>query len=262
VVLVALLGVGGAASTALGFDIYPAIHDRYNAAHQTQTRTLTAFQSLTIQGDNTQVVFQPSSDYSVQLSYLGDVTRTNLLTEVSGNTLNINSTNFMNKPLCMGPCWYSNHDLQVIVHAPSLDRVNVNGIDSSFTTRDVLNQDNITVQAGRGSVVDLERMWPSNLTFDNGTGDGIRSVQITGIRKDALTTDAIQINEDVTTMGRAGNVMLKYTNVCDDGDPLVRLNTQPETLHINNEQPITSAGQLRGLHSTDAMSQYNCVEVL
>jgi phage shock protein PspC (stress-responsive transcriptional regulator) len=261
----AVLGVffvSASVGTALGFDTIPHIRERYRAAHHSQSRTLPEFKSVSLEGEDTAFAFKPDNKYYVELSYLGNVDTKPLQTDVENGRLTVNTKDFMKTPLCSGICFYSDHDLKVTIHAPSIDDVHLTGPDNSFTIDDQLNQDKLTIEGHRYSfgTVRLSHMNPTaiELTDDNNASE--RRMVLSGIHPAAGDESWIRMDENVVNIGQADTFQLKTIAQCDESDALVYLEKMPRETTINGKT-VKSRDELQQLRSPDQSNAYNCVVI-
>jgi len=123
--LVGLVFIGLAVGGALGGSVYPNIRDRYDANTHSSIRSFTPFSAINISGD-TNVNFQYSNTYYVELSYYGHPNLNNVkITEVN-KTLNIDSSQFNSSRSCQTICIPSTYNLLINVYSPNTDELSNN----------------------------------------------------------------------------------------------------------------------------------------
>jgi hypothetical protein len=119
-VLVGLMFIGLAVGGALTADVYPNVHDRYNANIHNSLRSSSAFTSInTAYADNVNVILQPSSQYYVDLNYYGNPNLASIKTYVKNKILYIDSTNFDDNRYCNVLCIPKTYQMNVTVYSPN-----------------------------------------------------------------------------------------------------------------------------------------------
>jgi phage shock protein PspC (stress-responsive transcriptional regulator) len=262
--LAALLGVflvSGGVGTALGFETVPNVRNRFRTAHHSQTRDVGEFNKLTLSGQDTNFRFVPDSKYFVELSYLGNVDTKPLLTTVESKTLTINSDGFVKTPLCNGLCFYSDHDLVVTVHAPSLESVYIGGQENSFNVDDQLKQTDLalTVRRGSQSATYLKHLQASVVKIvDDNSKDW--TLQLAGIKNDAVVDSEVSLSDanNVIHVEPVDSLELTTTNSCNIDDPLVYLTGTPREAVVNGKSIIDPTFP-HSLRQPGGQSVDNCV---
>jgi hypothetical protein len=117
-IFIASVSVG----TALGFDTVPRFSQRYDRLQHVEMRTVPAFKHLRLNGQFNQMDFEQidfnSSDYRVEILYMGSGDPIQVKTTVKDDALTIDSSEFLRANHCMLICPYGPHNLRIIVHAP------------------------------------------------------------------------------------------------------------------------------------------------
>lgn len=262
----ALLGiflVAGGVGTALGFDTVPHVRDRFRAAHTTQSREVSEFNKLVVRGKEARVVFVPDTKYYVELSYVGKVDSKPLLTTVTDKQLTVDSGEFTKKPLCTGICLYSDYDLEITVHAPTLESVALEGKENSFTIDRQLNQQDLTLQVQRGSEDRVQFNYLS-ATSAKVTNDERQNwtVELRGIKPNGVPMQNVFVSDDENTirLNAIDRFELATSAACDEAEPLVYLSDPLQEVKIN-DKVIQNMNDLRSLRSVDSKTAENCVVI-
>jgi hypothetical protein len=133
-ILFASLAVGG----ALVADTAPKIHDRYQAAYHSDTRTVPAFDKVTIVGERgstplLEVVRKTSNDYKVELRSMGHADTSGVtMQETAPGTITVDITKFKSDPDCTSPCVFTGRNTQLLIYAPADKVINITGNGSSW----------------------------------------------------------------------------------------------------------------------------------
>lgn len=121
--LVGLLLIGTAGSMALGADVAPQIHDRYQSHIHSTTRTLQPFTAVDTIGSGVSIDFSQSSTYSVKVTYFDNPDLRDIKTTVTNGTLTIDSSAFDWHRHCQAICIPDTYDITVTVYAPNPDSI-------------------------------------------------------------------------------------------------------------------------------------------
>ncbi len=256
--LFGLLFVTAPITAALAVDAEPAIQHRIDALHRSEAHALAPFKNLDANGHDTRFVFVPDTKYKVVYKYLGNTDLKPLHTEVSGDTLHINSNGVTDKQLCAGVCLYSGPDLQIEVHAPSLDKVNVRGSEASFTNQDTLRQSSITLDVA-GDVYAHVMYGEASKAVLHANGSGTRHLELT-------LTDGVLGNEDASLdeggtarLTQVGELDFTTDRACDAGDPYVFLMNVPDKLSVNGQAVTGDLSNYESLRNGDKAINLNCL---
>lgn len=117
-VLVGLLLIGLAVGGALVGNVYPNVRDRYNANLHSSLRNLPAFNTVYISGPWSNVNFQTSNTYSVDLTYYDHPNLSEVKTTIQNKALTIDTTQFNPNRNCQSICIPNNYNLSITVYAP------------------------------------------------------------------------------------------------------------------------------------------------
>lgn len=127
-VLVGLAFIGIAVGGALAADVYPNVHDRYNANIHTTVRTLAPFSAINVNGPEANINYQTSNTYYVSLTYYDHPNLGAVKTIVQNNTLDIDSTQFDWHRHCHAICIPDSYNLVITIYSPdALQLANQNG---------------------------------------------------------------------------------------------------------------------------------------
>lgn len=263
--LAAIVGVflaSASVGTALGFDVAPGIAQRVDALHHTKIINLPAFKNATLDGKETEFVFQPDTHYSVELRYLGSAPQPAALdVSVKGETLVVDTTAFGGLPDCQFLCIYNDRHVEVVVHAPALQSVRVGAADDdvSFTAREQLHQSDLHLQAGKTVALHLRHLHSSQIVLSASHSSALRTLDISGIRPDSLAEGGIDSNDEAIHITQTDSLVLT-TDACNEDEAFVYLETVPTELRINKLAAVDPA-TFRNLHNFGQRSPENCVVV-
>jgi phage shock protein PspC (stress-responsive transcriptional regulator) len=168
--LVGILFLTASIGGSLATDVAPGVRDRFRAAHTTQTRQLQEFNRLRVMGDDVAYKFVPDGNYYVELAYIGNAADSKpLTTNTDRGLLTVDARAFAQSNACNGICLYSDRDLTVTIHAPSLDGVRIEGRDNNLSMPANAGQNSIDVEVAPGAdnFVDLADTGISKFYIDN-----------------------------------------------------------------------------------------------
>jgi phage shock protein PspC (stress-responsive transcriptional regulator) len=111
-VFIASVSVG----TALGFDTVPRFSQRYDSLQHVESRSVPEFKSLLMNGNIRQI--EGSSDYQVEIRYIGNGDPSQVKTVVKDGVLSIDTSAFEAANHCQLICPYGPHNLVIVVHMP------------------------------------------------------------------------------------------------------------------------------------------------
>jgi phage shock protein PspC (stress-responsive transcriptional regulator) len=261
--IIGIFFVVGGIGTALAFDTVPHIRDRFRAAHHTQNVSVDQFQSANLHGQDTVFSFKPDTKTYVELSYLGDVETKTLVTKVENGVLTVDTAAFVAMPgWCSGICFYSDHDMKVTIHAPSLDRVTVTGTDSSFIVDDQLNQPSMTIDADRRVLqqVRIGHLQTDSLAVTDNLSQERRVFELSGIKPNASADEELRADQSVVHVASTDHLQLRTADQCDLYGAKVYVQKTPLDFTVNN-QLVQGADALKKMQSQDTQNQYNCIAV-
>jgi hypothetical protein len=116
-VLIGLAFIGLAIGGALGADVYPSVHARYEANIHTSTRYLPHFNSMVVDSD-IGIYSQTATSYYVVLNYYGHPNLSTIKTSVKDGVLTINGYHYNDNRNCQALCIPSTHGLSITVYSP------------------------------------------------------------------------------------------------------------------------------------------------
>lgn len=255
-----LLGVflaAGGVGTALGFDIFPQLRQRYQDSQHTVTRQLPAFNTATLNGQDTAYEFVPDTTYSVKISYLGNLDLAPLKTEVKDGVLTIKSDN-LRQNNCWGFCLLEYRDMKIIIHAPVLDKVALVGRDNSFRSYEQLKQEALTLDLDdvNDNKMIVNRLESTETIFS--ADDSKRALTLRGIKPNAPFDATVQLSEYHTLVSRTGIFRLNTPDRCEAEEPLMFLRDTPDEVIVNG-QSIKGREALLRARDAERRSDINCV---
>jgi phage shock protein PspC (stress-responsive transcriptional regulator) len=236
---------------------------RYKDAHHTYTQELPAFQQVKLEGWDTDFIFKPSTEYSLDVSLLGKYKQTDLQPKVENGILTVDTTELSKLPcavLCTG---YNDRDLKVTIHAPSLEQVSVKGSDVSFSNDVQLQQQALSVITDDQSDVYLRYARPQSaaLTLGKQGGHG-KQLIVSGLQPDAGREDIIHLSGygEQGRIAYADAFTLNTDMTCEGYDPIIALSTMPKQINVSNE-PAISGPAFKTKQNLETASFYNCVSL-
>ncbi|HEX3568492.1 MAG TPA: PspC domain-containing protein [Candidatus Saccharimonadales bacterium] len=259
--LIGIFFVGASLCVALGANSIQDVRNRFDALHHTQTQTVAAFKDVTLTGDNTSFTYVPDTKYAVEVSYLGKTNTPFVGMSESGDMLNIDANKLeQNLRTCTVFCIYSDSDLRVIIHAPSLAHVTVYGNDdSSFHVQGNMTQSSMTINADKVVFIRMENLSAQQLTLTTDKSSSTRQYVLQGVQPRLGVDDLLRTDEETVNVGSVDNAQLNTHDTCDEGDPYLFLNDDPQTLTINGKK-VASRNELMSKDRTaDERNDYNCV---
>jgi phage shock protein PspC (stress-responsive transcriptional regulator) len=261
--LVGLFLVGGSMGTALGFHVAPDIADRVEALRRSETMPVSQFKSVTLRGEDTRFIFVPSDKYSLELSYISkkDMSESMKTTAADG-MLTVDTSGFSPQEDCRVFCLYNDHNVEVIIRAPSLAVVDLEGADSSFETQNKLRQEDMKLLIDKGSFAQVNYAYPEKATVLDDESAPVREIQLFGISPGSFRNDGINVGEDFVTITRSDTFELTTTRTCEEAEPLVYLDRTPLVgLQINSVASLQVPGALEGRQNNDENNFFNCVMI-
>jgi len=213
-----------------------------------------------LRGDDTAFTYKPDTKTYVELSYLGDVETKTLVTKVENGVLTVDTSAFVKMPgWCSGICFYSDHDMKVTVHAPSLTEVSLAGNNSSLRVSDQMMQQDLTIQAeDRGiSDISIDHLSAQSVVVSNSQGQPRRTIAITGIKPTATEDQGVRMDPYMTGVYGADHVTLNTTDMCDVSEPLLYAHDTTKDITVNGR--VATWQQLQTLRTPDGKNTYNCV---
>ncbi len=120
--LLGIAFIGMAVGGALAGNVYPNVRDRYNANVHNSIRTLPSFSTLSVSGD-TNINFQTSKTYYVELQYYGHPNLRQVKTTVRNNELIIDSSQFNESRNCRIICIPNGYNLMITVYSPNAQQL-------------------------------------------------------------------------------------------------------------------------------------------
>lgn len=262
-IVATMLGIfllAGAVGVVITADSGDRIYNRIESIRRTQTRPLPAFKTVNINGTDTYVTYRPADNYAVELKYLGKPDTKLLTTEVKDSLLTVDSTTFEDKTSCHWFCIYTGRKIEVIIYAPSLDYVKIEGDDVRFANDKPLNQDEMTIEVARdASSAYLSYMYPESVQVRDMSYERTRVVHLSGIRSAISTNETIDIYEDVTiAIDRTNALQFETDAACTQVGELVHLRGDAAQVTLNG-QLVGSQKELAARHDIDGSNVYNCV---
>jgi phage shock protein PspC (stress-responsive transcriptional regulator) len=133
--LVGLLLISMAGSMALGADVAPQVHDRYQSHIHSSTRTLQPFTTIDTIGSNISIDFSQSSTYSVKLTYFDNPDLRNIKTTVTNGVLTIDASAFDQHRHCQAICIPDTYNVTATIYAPNPDGITAMPWDAPVDVR-------------------------------------------------------------------------------------------------------------------------------
>lgn len=260
--LLGILLVSASVGTALGFDIYPAVQQRFKAAQHTQVSQMPEFKQLMLEGDETSYQFEPSNEYKVKVDYFGNMDTHKLTKAVESGVLRINTDAFIEEASCSGICPFGEGNIRVTIYAPTVDKIALTGSENNLTIDNQLQQDNLIVEVPRAGLqyLNLAHMHPAALELTDSRGANKRSLVLTGLARNASKDATIVADEESVTVNRVNHLTLNSPDSCDISDPFLQLVNMPEQLTVDQKTVLNKA-EFEVQRSPDALKPFNCVTV-
>jgi phage shock protein PspC (stress-responsive transcriptional regulator) len=258
--LLGVLFVSMAVASAMLPDVIPKVRDRYRAAHHVTVRDLEAFSELRVTGRDANFSFKPDSKYYVELRYLGEIETKSIKTSIDDKRLTVDATEFAKQNACKTICLFNDQEVDVIIHAPELTDVVVDGEDADFEINEPLKQPNLTLEASRGASVYLSHVHPLKATLIDRTYEPTVRLLLNGIRP-GLIDDEIAIRYDGIYIDRSDELRVQTDRSCDVKQASVLTERTPRSVAVNEEASV-SAQAFGERQSRDKENIYNCVHIL
>jgi phage shock protein PspC (stress-responsive transcriptional regulator) len=255
--------VAASVGTAIGFDIAPAIQDKYDSMHHTQTYNTASFNKLKVVGsDIATFEYKPSNTYFVEVQYFGSPKRDlGVSSQVQDSMLTVDASKYKSLEECTFFCFYSDNNIRVIIHAPKLDDINVEGTNTYFFSDNSLQQAKLHVTVAGNNSVDIEGV--AVATIEAKLSGSTREVTLDGLRPSPdSSASAIRFSGDslVSSDNVSDTFMLSDNPSCDEYQPLVYLDTMPKSIMVEGKT-IESRDALTDLRSSNQRNVYNCIVV-
>jgi phage shock protein PspC (stress-responsive transcriptional regulator) len=276
--------VGSAVSVGLGAKVGQRIHDRYEAAHRTETRQVGDFNQLDISGEAI-VHYEYADTPSVDVRTIGEVDKEGIRTDVKDGKLLVNVTDVKSKS-CDWFC-VDVQDVLVTVRAPKLDTITVRP-DTVFRSEKELHQDKLTLISYRGSDTFLSQLRAKQIRMTTeggsqlappakpalpgeadegnmpkriiGPKNGASVLEMTGITS-GFPQDRIWMHDyEGFTITSTDDFTLATTQACDLYSPLAYLWDMPGKVTIN-DQLFLDEKALQDKQNDDEQSTTNCVTI-
>jgi phage shock protein PspC (stress-responsive transcriptional regulator) len=240
----------------------PDIRHRFEALHKTQTVSVAAFKNVDLTGHDTRFSYVPDSKYFLEYQYIGGKHITgSIRASVQGDTLHVNTDKFMDQHTCDGFCIYSGPDLQVIIHAPELDKVGVHGSEANFFSNDQLKQS--------GLVLDVDGDSRANVQYAR-AAKAVLQANGSGTRHLELTLDAQSAQFEGVGFDEEGGVSfmdvqeldLTTARKCEPGEGFVFAQPAPTKLLVNGTATTpTPIKSFEATRNNDSAGAANCVQL-
>jgi len=267
---VSLLGivlVTATVGTALGFDIYPGVRDRYRQAHHVETRQLPSFSGLAVEGSDVTYNYQRDDKYFVELNYLGSsADLKTVVTKVDDKgTLQINTKGYKTESLCSVLCINGNEFVTVTVHAPMLETISLSGNDNIFEADQLLSgkqtKSTIRIEPHNDNVLHLTQLNANSVSL-SGSRPSEYQLSLANTQSDfvggRLTYSG---DEDIFNANYPVNdFSIDGSDSCELDEPRFYLGRGSSALQVDDKL-LSDTQELRKLQSPDARNVYNCVVV-
>jgi phage shock protein PspC (stress-responsive transcriptional regulator) len=277
--LAALFLIGSAVSVGLGAQAGPRIHDRYEAAHQTETRQVGEFHELEVSGDEAAVRYEYADTPSVDVRTIGSIKHDSVKTAVKDGVLSVDVQDVRSK----GCDWFciDNQDVEVIVRAPRLDTVTAHE-NTTFRSDEALHQDKLTLIIAESADVSVSYVHPKTtlVSAEGGNSPAGRSfkelptsptkpfapgamytVEMNGITS-GFSRDRVwaKFDDPRLTITTTDELILTTVLACDRYEPLVYVWEMPGKLTVNS-QLFANESELRAKQTENMDLDVNCVSV-
>lgn len=221
--LVGLFFVAATFGTAFAADVVPSVTDRVKGLQHQTTSELAPFSSADFNGKDTRFSFVSDQQYYIEYHYLGSVDMSSVDTKVEGMVLKVNTDNVVFKDSCSFMCVYSDSELRIVVHAPTLENVKVNGEDATFTSSKVLNQKQMVVDVGTDAWVTITNIDAQAVKL-KAEASGPRHIEMTLGSEVTDDFNGISLFDDGTvTVRGAKQVAVETQSHCDESNPFIFL---------------------------------------
>lgn len=243
----------------LGFDAAPDLAKRVDALKHTQEVKTPAFKKVALTGHQARFSYVPSNSYSVDLHYFGkEKHETSSVVKIDGETLHIDAAPMLEKNDCWIICFGDERWAEVVIHAPTLEAVKLDGI-ISFTSDKVLGA-NATITVGSSADVSLMGQYTDKVEIEILESSPVTTLKLTGSRGSGAD-QGVYISSGRVNLGQTGALKLKTSYECLWSMPAVQLNLMPNHITINDEAPVTTQADLEKRQVQDRGDIYNCVGI-
>jgi phage shock protein PspC (stress-responsive transcriptional regulator) len=259
--LIGIFFVSASLCVALGVNSIQDVRNRFEALHQTQTKTMAPFKNIDLTGNDTSFTYVPDSKYAVEVSYLGKTNAPFVGVSENGDTLNVDTSELARDlRTCTGFCLYSDRDLKVTIHAPSLANITVHGNDdTAFRTEASITQDMMAMRIDKDVYVRMDNIGAAQLTVNAANSEATRQYIFQGIRPQLGVDSLLQADGEEVNIGSVDNVQLVPHGTCDESEPFLFLNGEPQTLTISGKKIASREELMRTDRNPDEQNVYNCV---
>lgn len=245
---------------ALTPGIVQDVRHRYEAAHHTARRNLEAFNALHVVGDSyVHTSFAPSDRYYLEIRYYGDMDPGLITATIDNGVLTVNPEKFVEATRCKAICFHNEPFIDVTVHAPSVDRIEVGGGGMSFAVSEPLRQTAIAFVLNKGSYADIRRIHAGKVEWISQPYGSTDTLTLSNLLPDATEDDYINISGTLY-LSRTNELAVTSQDGCDEYNGSVYAMQMPQKLTIN-DKTFTSAEQFRAAQRKDEPNVYQCVTI-
>lgn len=267
-VLVSVVLTGVSVGAALAIGRAPEITTRMNKLRHTQHVAVAPFTKLDIQGEQSNITFEQSATYGVEITYMGNkLWEDATVVHVQDGVLAIDTSTVHNED-CWFICLGGERWVEVIVRGPAIDTITLAGYSTNFTARQ-LTAENLALNLSENAQVNLFEVYADRA--DITMVPNRATVHLSGVRAGAFD-EAFSASPSYASFKGVDYLQLATPGACDPLSPLVVMNDMPKELRINNLPAITTLGQLNTAQQVPEQqpseslpvptNYYNCVEVL
>lgn len=262
-VVAALLGVlfaSLAVASAMLPDVIPKVRDRYEAAHHSTVRGLEKFSELKVTGKHANFSFKPDSKYFLELRYLGEIDPSSVKTSIDGKQLTVDATEFAKLNECKTICLFSDREIDVIIHAPELTSVLVDGKDVDFEITEPLKQPNLLLESTRGASVYISHVRSLKATLTDYSYEPTLRLMLNGIRP-GLSDDEIGLRSGGSLFIDSSDELRVHTDrSCDVKQATLLTERTPKAVAVNDEAlvPAQAFGERQNREKENV---YNCIYI-
>ncbi len=126
----------------------------------------------------------------------------------------------------------------MIVHAPEVKRIVVDGSDVDFEISEPLRQPSLTLEVTRESQVYLSHIHPLKATLTDYSYEPTRRLVLHGIRP-GLDEDEISLRYDSMMIDRPDELRVLTDITCDLRQPIVFVQILPKSVAVNEEAALS-----------------------
>ncbi len=234
--MAAIVLAGTAIAVPLGITTGQNVADRYEASKKTETYKLEPFSNLAVYGEDTEVTYEYSDSYSMEVTAFGKLNQSRLAHNEAG-TLAVDAGAASKNSDCNFLCINRYDRAKVIVRAPKLDKVNASA-GGTFVSKKPLHQKDFLLDIGRDGYYSMQYVYPERIEVTE-LPYGMRTVQLTNLLPANPDDTLDRINSQDTIITRANAAIYKGLEPCIGFSPRLYIQKMPPVLNVNSKSYAT-----------------------